>query len=80
MRFRLPEACIHCRAAGTVVPEMTVAGGAVIFAWHCRTCGLDWPITDVERQLPERRTGEPDRRQNRVERRQAQSRRRRRKT
>ena len=71
--FRLPTKCIFCGAVGTVVPETTIRGDAVLMAWCCRSCNNDWPITDEQTMEDRRRIGLPDTRDTlRTERRQTE--------
>jgi hypothetical protein len=61
VRFKVPPVCKLCGAAGTVTPETTIERGVVRLMWCCRACSGEWPITDSEKHLLERRRAIADR-------------------
>jgi len=63
LRLRLPERCRRCGALGAVRLESTITGNSVYLAWCCNACGFDWPISEQEQELVERRLAGIDRRQ-----------------
>lgn len=49
-----------CAAIGSVVPEITIHGEAVVLTWWCQTCSHEWSVSPEEQQTVERRQGLPD--------------------
>jgi hypothetical protein len=62
LRLRRPEACPRCHDNGLVNLESTVSGRDVHLTWCCRGCSYEWPVTEGEQRLTERRSGREDRR------------------
>src|SRR5687768_9474892 len=62
IRCRVPAACPHCGAEGSVHPEVTIVGGSLTRTWCCKACTAEWPITSGERYIEEHRSGVRDRR------------------
>ena len=60
LAVRIPTQCRFCDAAHSIVPEMTIAVGAVTLSWRCKVCGRDWPVTSAEEQAAEGRHNLPD--------------------
>lgn len=62
LRLRLPERCLRCGVPGMVRLESTITGTSVYLAWCCNACGFDWPISEREQELVDRRLSGIDRR------------------